>query len=125
MSAMALIDATNCHRAYAADGVSLGADFVSHIIDFRDMPMGSIQMLWSGAVALSGTFRIYSSNIPEVSAFDPAGTELENSSFALHAASGSRMWIRHRLAFRYALVRYTANGETGGTVDIVALGKKS
>lgn len=126
MSAMALIDATNCHRAYAADGVSLGADFVSHIIDFRDMPMGSIQIVWQGAGgAMDGEFTIHASNLPEESSFDEDGCVIECSEMTLGKASGSRIWIRDRLAFRYALVRYKANGTVGGTVEVIALGKKS
>ncbi len=121
-----IIEATNVNRSYAAKAQSLASSFETSVIDFKDMPMGSIHFMWASATGtIDGLFKIYASNFPEVASFDVDGTEIDGSEFSLHAASGSRIWIRDRLAFRYALVRYTAGGVSGGAVDIVALGKKS
>jgi hypothetical protein len=119
-----IVHATDCNRAFAAKGFSLGADFRSHIVDFKDMPMGSIQLLWSGAAGtLDGKFEIFASNIPEDPWFDD--NPIDGAVMPVDAPNGGGMWLRDRLAFRYAQVRYTAGGTTAGVVDIVALGKKS
>lgn len=120
-----IVEATNCHRAYAAKDQSLAANFHSSIIDFKDMPMGSIQMIWTGITGTpGGAFAIFASNLPDDSSFDDGEIDA-CAALTVHAASGSRIWIRDRLAFRYAQVRWTKAGELGGTVSIVALGKKS
>lgn len=121
-----ILEATNVNRSYAAKAQPLNADFASLVIDFKDMPMGSIHAVWAGVTGvLDGQFKIYASDFPEISSFDLDGTQIDGGEFVIHNNNGSRIWIRDRLSFRYALVRYTANGVTGGTVDIVALGKKS
>jgi hypothetical protein len=123
---MHTVEATNCNRSFAAKDQALASSFNSLVIDFKDMPLGSIQFIWSGIIGtIDGTFKIYASNRPEVATFDPDGTEIDGSSFVPHNASGSRIWIRDRIGFRYALVRWTPNGVTAGTVDIIAMGKKS
>lgn len=122
-----IVEATNCHRAYAAQGQALDGNFESKVIDFKDMPMGSIQVSWSGIVGTfsDAAFKIYASNLPEVSSFDPDGTEIDGATIIPHAAAGSRIWIRDRLSFRYALIRFTKGSISAGQCDIVALGKKS
>jgi hypothetical protein len=122
-----IVEATNCHRGYAASSVSLAADFASAVVDFKDMPMGIVQCLWTGAAgaALDGTFRLYASALPDLDSFDPDGTEIEGAAIVIHNANGARAWLRDRLAFRYLLIRYFKGSMTAGVVDIVALGKKS
>ena len=121
-----VIQATNVNRSYAAKEKSLASDFETTVIDFKDMPMGSVHAIWSGVTGtLDGEFKIYASNFADIAAFDPEGTQIDGGEFVLHNTEGSRIWIRDRLSFRYLLLRYTANGVTGGSVDIVALGKKS
>ena len=122
-----IVQATNCNRTYAAKDKSLAADFVSDVIDFKDMCHGSIHARWYGATgALDGTFRIYASDFPDVASFDPNGTLIDGAVFAIHSlGDGSRIWIRDRLSFRYALVRYSSGTVSGGTVDVVAIGKKA
>lgn len=120
------VNATNCHRAYAATAKPMGADFESAVIDFQDMPMGSIQVVWQGAQApFTGVFTIYASNYPDPSSFDEEGCKIDCSELDVTKTAGSLLWIRDRLAFRYALVRYRSNLQVGGTADIIALGKKS
>lgn len=120
------VEATNCHRAYAAKGAAMNAAFESLVVDFKDMPMGAIHFRWSALTGgLTGSFKVYASCFPDVASFDVDGTEIDGAVVTPHNASGSRIWIRDRLSFRYGLVRWTPGGVTGGTVDIVAIGKKS
>lgn len=120
-----IVEATNCHRAYAANLRSMAADFVSHVIDFKDMTHGSIHVRWSNVSGtLDGTFKIYASDFPDEASFDPDGTEIDGATFSPHNTDGSRIWLRDRLSMRYTLVRYTKVGILAGTCDIVAIGKK-
>ncbi len=117
------VEATNCHRAYASKGQSLAASFHSEVIDFKDMPNGSIQARWEGATGtLNGEFKIYASNYPETSTFD--GNELACATIVVNSAAKAPIWIREGLGFRYAQVRYIPNGVTGGSCEIIAIGKK-
>jgi len=119
-----IVEATNCNRTYAAKAKSLAAAFKSDIIDFKDMPMGSVHIFWRDVTGtLTGEFKLYASNIPEDAAFDD--NPIDGAVIVMHNSLGSRLWIRDRLAFRYAQVRYEPNGTTGGDCDIVAIGKKS
>ena len=121
-----IVEATNCNRTYAEKQKSLADDFESAVIDFKDMPMGSIQFIWSGITgALDSVLKIYCSNTPELVGFDPDGTQIDGAEFSPHNTDGARIWIRDKVAFRYALVRYFKNGTTGGALDIIAIGKKS
>lgn len=122
------IEATNCNRSFAAKAQSLAAGFDSTVIDFKDMPLGSIHIFWSsvvGATPYTGAFKIYGSNRPEVSSFDLDGTLIDGAEITPHNANGSRLWIRERIGFRYALIRWTPGNVTSGTCDIIAIGKKT
>ena len=86
--------------------------------------MGSVQIIWSGITGTpNGFIKLFASNIPNDAAFD--GCEIDGAIFSLNQTSGSRIWIRDRLAFRYLQARFTKVGITGGSIDIIALGKKS
>jgi hypothetical protein len=116
--------ATAVNRIYLAQGLSLGSDFRSDIADFRDMPMGAVQIVWTGATGtLDGRMQFHASLLPEESTFD--GCEIDDGFWILDEASSARLWIRQSLGFRFLQARYTANGCTGGTIDIIAHGKKS
>lgn len=116
---------TNCNRSYAEKDKSLSADFVSNIVDFKDMPMGSVQLVWRNVTGvLTGEVKLYGSILHEdPSLFD--GGEIDGAVFSIGTANGNQLWSRDRLAFRYLQARYSKGGITGGTIDIVALGKKS
>jgi hypothetical protein len=121
-----IIEATNCNRSYVEKAKTLASNFESNVIDFKDMPMGAIHFLWSNIVgAVDCTFKIYASNLPDISSFDVDGCLVDCGSFVVHNTNGSRIWIRDRLAFRYAMIRFEKNSVTSGSVDIIAIGKKS
>ncbi len=120
-----VLNATNCNRTYIAKDVSLASNFFSKIADFKDMPMGSIQVVWKNVTGtLDGQITLYSSNLPEDDSFFDGG-EIDGAVIPVDSANGNRMWLRERLAFRYLQARFVKNGVTGGTVDIIALGKKT
>ena len=122
---MAILNTTNCNRTYLAKDQPLTADFSSNIADFKDMPMGSVQLVWKDVTGtLDGQAILYASNLHEDTAFFDGG-EIDGAAINIDSANGNQIWLRDRLAFRYLQVRFTKNGITGGTMDIVALGKKS
>lgn len=122
---MSIIDTTNCHRAYITKDVAMNAVHKSHIADFRDMPMGSVQVVWTGAAGTSidGSVQFYGSNLPEEWTFDD--NPLECAEILVAATQGAKLWIRERIGFRYLQARYTPGNIVAGSLSIIALGKKS
>lgn len=121
-----ILEATNCNRTYAAKQKSLAADFVCAVIDFKDSAIAAIQMIWTGGTGIAGHFTIYGSLVPDLASFD--GCEIEGATITMDGdAAHARLWSRGAgsVTFRYALVKYTAAGTTGGTVDVIAMGKKA
>jgi hypothetical protein len=120
---MHTLDATNTNRAFFAKDEALSSAFSSPIADFRDMPMGSVQVVWQGAAGTTGAFTLHASNFPEISTFDD--NAIPCSEIIIDKEAGSHLWVYERLAFRYMQLRYTPNGETTGVFSAIALGKKS
>ncbi len=120
-----ILKAVNCNRTYIAKDVPLTADFYSKIADFLDMPIGAIQIFWRNVTgSFDGEITLHSSLIAENdSDFD--GGEIDGAIIPIVSANGNRMWLRDRLAFRYLQARCVKNSITGGTLDIIAYGKKS
>ena len=115
---------TATNRIYLAKDVSLASDFYSDIADFRDMPMGAVQIVWTGATGtLDGLMKFHASLLPYEPTFD--GCEIDDGFWVINEASSARLWIRQSLGFRFLQARYTANGCTSGTMDIIAHGKKT
>jgi hypothetical protein len=100
---------------------NLTADFVSDVIDFRDMPIGSLQAVWNGANAADGYFEVYSSNFRELATFD----NVRGSKEEVKVADGSRVWNLGLIGFRSALVKWIHGSNTAGTCLVVAMGKKT
>lgn len=120
-----ILRATNCNRTYLAKGISLANNFSSDIADFADMPMGSVQLIWRNVTGTpNGIVTLYCSNLPEEEWFFDGG-EINGAVYNINSAQGGNIWLRERLAFRYLQARYVKNGIAGGTLDIVALGKKT
>ena len=118
------IPARNTDRALIEENTSLGSDFGSNVIDFKEMTLGSIQAIFSNNDALDGEFRLWVSNEycnqGDVSIFAPyPGSEIE-----LESGCKSLAWKLDRIAFRFYQIRYEANSVTQGEVTIIARGKK-
>lgn len=120
-----ILEAVNCNRTYIAKNVRLNASFNSKIADFKDMPMGSVQIIWRGVTGVfNGEIKLFASILPEDdSLFD--GGEIDGAVLPISSANGNQLWVRERLGFRFLQARFTPNSISDGFIDIVALGKKS
>lgn len=120
-----VLSAVNCNRTYIAKDIPLASNFSSKIADFRDMPMGSVQIVWRNVTGtFDGQVTLFASNLPEDDSYFDGG-EIDGGVMTVASANGNSIWLRERLAFRYLQARFVKNGITGGTIDIIALGKKT
>ena len=115
-----IMSATNVHRPILFQG-GMAVDVDSHIADFKEMSIGSVQAWWMGNDGNGGMIQVLVSNFPEASTFAP----LPDSLASMDTDRKSILWNIGVLGFRYAFVRYTANGVTEGTLHISALAKKA
>ena len=97
------------------------ADFNSDVGDFQDSTVGFIQATYSSLTVFSGCFELFVSII-----CDPTTLVLlPNSKQCADAKCPAVGYHLTQIGFRFFQLRYTANGETTGTIDrIVAVGKK-
>lgn len=117
--------ATNTHRVFIIPvNTSMAADIDSHVIDFKDMPLGSVQVVWENCNSVIGEFKLYASNFSEVETFTEDNS-IPLSEYTVTAAGGSKLWSYERLAFRYMMLKWKANGTTAGSMKSIALGKKT
>lgn len=102
-----------------ADSVPLSADFVSDIIDFKEMNSGTIQLVIDGADVHDGVFTLKQSILCEPNTFAkyPDGT-LEMDAGCPNLAANIES-----IPFRFMLVEYTRGTTTTGTVSIYARAK--
>lgn len=117
-----IIESCNSSIVRVANQLSLGADFVSSVIDFRDSSHCSIQVVWSGVDLYTGSFKLYGSLLRDESSF--TDNDIDHSLYVIESGKTSKMWIYDRLSFRYVQLRWTKNTTTTGTVDLWAQGKK-
>lgn len=117
---MAILSCRNTHLTLVASNQSLGADFNSNIIDFKEMNTGFIQTVTTSAPdALDGSFSLKVSILPDPASFTP----YPDSVRTLNASCNNFGWAFHGMPFRYAMVCYTANSVTAGLVTIYARAK--
>ena len=103
-------------------GQSLAADFVTDIIDFKEMNAGFIQVVTLTQPTLRvAEFDVKVSLICDDSTFSPYPASIRKYSNACNNFS----WEFCCLSFRYAQVCYTANGTADGVVDIYARAKRT
>lgn len=103
-------------------GVSLGADFDSKIIDFKEMNSGFIQVVTtSNPSNLSGKFHVKVSLLCNETTF----VTYPNSERFLNDSCNNFGWEFCCLAFRYAKIFYVANSTTDGLIDIYARAKRT
>lgn len=117
--------ATNTHRLFAIpENTAMSGNHESHVIDFKDMPLGSVQVVWTGSDSTAGEFKLYASNFSEANTFTEDNA-IPLSEFVVTTAAGSKLWSYERLAFRYMMLKWIANGTSTGTMKAIALGKKT
>lgn len=116
---------TNTNRVYIIpENTGMHQDVESAVIDFRDMPLGSVQVVWIGANSTAGEFKLYASNFSEADTFTEDNV-IPLSDFVVTTLNGSKLWSYERLAFRYMMLKWAANGTTTGIMKAIALGKKT
>lgn len=112
----------NLFLAHIAEGQSLGADFKSDIIDFKEMNTAFIQIVQKTAPTLfTGKFSLVVSLLCDESTFVP----YPDSERELNADCNNFGWNFCCVPFRYARVCYTANTTANGIIDIWARAKRT
>lgn len=102
--------------------ISLGSDYKSPLIDFKEMNAGFIQVVTTTPpTVFTGEFSITVSLLCEESSFVP----FPDSQRLLDASCNNFGWNFCCLAFRYARVCYTANTTTDGIFDLYARAKRT
>lgn len=101
---------------YIAEDKSLGSSFYTprHVTQFHDM--GAIQLWWSGADALTGTF-IVQFSLDDIHWSDSVDTA---DAATVCAASGTAYFEFPDITCNYWRVKYTANTVTTGIVTILS-----
>lgn len=101
-----------------ATSQSLSSDFNSTSIDFEGKNKGFIRASWSGANNDNeATFVI------EISADNTNWSQLGESGMALIVEEETQVWQFIEIPSRFARLAFTANGNSGGIVDIFWSGK--
>lgn len=101
---------------------SLGSDFKSDLIDFKEMNNAFIQAVETSAPDnFSGEFSIVVSILCDETTFTP----WPDSERFLNSDCNNFGWSWCCVPFRYARVCYTANSVTTGSIDIYARAKRT
>lgn len=117
-----IVSSRNLELTEVEQGISLGSDFESKLIDFKEMNAGFIQIVTRENPTLyQGKFEIKVSLICDDTTFVP----YPNSARDVNADCNNFGWEFCCLTFRYAMVCYTANGSTDGIADIYARAKRT
>ena len=119
---MTIISSRNLELTEVLRNQSLGSDFMSPLIDFKEMNAGFIQVVTTEAPSLMvAEFDVKVSLLCDESTFSPYPASLRKYS----SACNNFCWEFCCLSFRYARVCYTANGTLDGLVDIYARAKRT
>lgn len=103
----------------------LSEDWTSEIVEFAGSVGGSLQMIYSGVAAdpaPTGSFQLMVSNRLLLTTF----AKYLESELVLDASCQSSMlnFGLGALGFKYAYIKYTANGQASGTLsEVNAMGK--
>lgn len=109
----------NTSLVQIADSIPLSADFVSDLIDFKEMNSGTIQIVIDGADFHDGVFTLKQSILCDIDTFAkyPDGT-LEMDATCPNLAANIEV-----IPFRYMLLEYKRGTTTTGTFSIYARAK--
>lgn len=102
-----------------ASAQSIASDFLSASIDTSDLNSGILTAQWSSANHSDATF------VVEISDDETTWQQLGESGTALNAdiPSGLQIWQITLFTARYLRLRFTANSNTAGSVDISFAGR--
>lgn len=103
-------------QLYIATDVSLGADFTSAWHETRYHDLGAMQLWWSGADSLTGTFIVQFSLDKEhwSDSVEPADAA------TVCSASSAAYFDFPDITCNYWRIKYTANATTAGVVTILS-----
>lgn len=117
-----IISSRNLELSKVLEGQSLAVDFMSPLIDFKEMNAGFIQVVsTTNPSVYEGEFQIKVSLICDPATMVP----YPNSNRVLNANCNNFGWEFFCITFRYAQVCYTANGTTDGIAEIYARAKRT
>jgi len=116
-----IITSRNLELSEILKDQSLGVDFDSPIIDFKEMNAAFIQAVVTNPSLLTGEFVIKVSIVCDPATFVP----YPGSSRTLNGSCNNFGWEFCCVAFRYAMICYTSNTTTDGVVDLYARAKRT
>jgi hypothetical protein len=117
-----ILTSRNLELTEVLKGQSLAADFVSPIIDFKEMNAGFIQVVTTTQPSTLGAeFDVVVSLLCDETTFSPYPAS--NRKFT--TGCNNFNWEFCCLSFRYARLIYLANGTLDGEVDIYARAKRT
>jgi len=108
----------------------MATDFISDIIDWKEMPIGSIHAKWDANNALDGKIIVEASDVPIDDWFDEIqiceiNNEYVMSDDGTRGKKKTKMFNLGVIGYRYSRVKFSHGTNTAGTISIVALGKKN
>jgi hypothetical protein len=119
---MAVISSRNTQLTTILKDQSLAVDFMTPLIDFKEMNSGFIQaVVTTNPTLFTGEFEIKVSLLCDEATMVP----YPNSKRVLNSECNNFGWEFCCLAFRYAQICYTANTTADGVVDLYARAKRS
>lgn len=119
---MTTIVVRNLYLARIAQNLSLGSDFKSDLIDFKEMNTAFIQIVTTTPPTLfTGEFKMEVSLLCDIGTFVP----YPDSTRVLNATCNNFAWNLFSVPYRYAIICYTANTTTDGIIDIYARAKRT
>lgn len=118
-----IVDVRNTALKEILTSQSLGTDFSSPIIDFKEMNTALIQAITTVQPSIfDGKFTLYVSLLQDESTFFP----YPDSERILNSECNNFGWaFPHGLPFRYAMLWYNANNVVDGTVEVYARAKRT
>jgi hypothetical protein len=123
-----IFTARNIHRTRLKEATTnnMNADFISDVIDFKEMVVGSIQVMWDGNNADDATIVVEATNFVEhENSFDEIDcSEVTLDDDGSKAQRKTKLFNLGIIGWRYARVKYFHGSNTTGSISVWALGKK-
>ena len=113
------IYARNTNTSVVYNG-PMNSDFISDPIDFRNMSLGFIQVIYGSPLNFLGSFRLLVSSRLELETF----VYLDASDKIMDITCPGIGWNLCCIGYRFVRVQYFANGQGSDEMEIIACGKK-